>query len=230
LRIAEWLKTGHGLHAPPTDREIFDAMHTSACQARHVLREEPFAISKALDWQQRWHLLRQYITGKHLGLAYWMTKRFHSRVVDEDDLLSDAMYGLLAAVDHYDPSKGFKFSTYACNVIMRNLLRREKREVRYQRLCPVRYESAPDSYDMPSRSDMGLRVERLGRALAKNLADLTAVEARVLADRFPMDDEPQNTLEAIGDRLGIVKERVRQIQNEALAKLRTVLAEDALLQ
>lgn len=44
-------------------------------------------------------------------------------------------------------------------------------------------------------------------------------EAAVLRMRFGLDNEEPKTLKEIGERLGLTRERVRQIENEALAKL-----------
>jgi RNA polymerase primary sigma factor len=45
-------------------------------------------------------------------------------------------------------------------------------------------------------------------------------EAAVLRMRFGLDDEEPKTLKEIGERLGLTRERVRQIESEALAKMR----------
>ena len=44
-------------------------------------------------------------------------------------------------------------------------------------------------------------------------------EATVLRLRFGLNDEEPKTLKQIGEQLGLTRERVRQIENEALAKL-----------
>lgn len=49
-------------------------------------------------------------------------------------------------------------------------------------------------------------------------------EATVLRMRFGLDDEEPKTLKEIGEKLGLTRERVRQIENEALAKLNDGLA------
>jgi RNA polymerase nonessential primary-like sigma factor len=60
-------------------------------------------------------------------------------------------------------------------------------------------------------------VERL---LANWIDALSAREKEVLEGRFGLHDREPETLEVLSDRLGLTRERVRQIQNEALSKLR----------
>jgi len=60
-------------------------------------------------------------------------------------------------------------------------------------------------------------VERL---LAMWIGTLTDREKEILEGRFGLHDREPETLEVLSDRLGLTRERVRQIQNEALHKLR----------
>ena len=57
------------------------------------------------------------------------------------------------------------------------------------------------------------------------LATLTPRESKILAMRFGLDDGRTKTLEEIGGRLGVTRERIRQIQELALKKLRVKVAE-----
>jgi RNA polymerase primary sigma factor len=52
------------------------------------------------------------------------------------------------------------------------------------------------------------------------LATLDPRESRILAMRFGLDDGQPKTLEAVGERLGVTRERIRQIQEQALEKMR----------
>ena len=52
------------------------------------------------------------------------------------------------------------------------------------------------------------------------LASLDQRESRILAMRFGLDDGRPKTLEQTGKRLGVTRERIRQIQEEALEKMR----------
>jgi RNA polymerase primary sigma factor len=55
------------------------------------------------------------------------------------------------------------------------------------------------------------------------LEQMDVREAAVLRMRFGLGDETPKTLKEIGERLGLTRERVRQIESEALGKLRTEL-------
>ena len=55
---------------------------------------------------------------------------------------------------------------------------------------------------------------------------ITPREAKVLRLRYGLDDDSRLTLEQIGDRLGLTRERIRQIENEALNKLHDYLTEE----
>ena len=57
------------------------------------------------------------------------------------------------------------------------------------------------------------------------LATLTPRENKILAMRFGLDDGKPKTLEEIGARLGVTRERIRQIQEEALQKMRVKISE-----
>jgi RNA polymerase nonessential primary-like sigma factor len=52
------------------------------------------------------------------------------------------------------------------------------------------------------------------------MADLSPQQQQVLSLRFGLDDGQPMTLAKVGDRLNISRERVRQIEREALSKLR----------
>jgi RNA polymerase primary sigma factor len=60
----------------------------------------------------------------------------------------------------------------------------------------------------------------LGEQLREAMDALTPRERRVIETRFGLNDEPSKTLEDIGTEFGLTKERIRQIEKEALAKLR----------
>ena len=58
------------------------------------------------------------------------------------------------------------------------------------------------------------------RILYECLDKLNEKERRVIVHRFGLDNQEKETLEKIGERLGLTRERIRQIQGEALKKMR----------
>lgn len=60
---------------------------------------------------------------ENIGLVHSIAKRFKGRGEDYDDLYQAGCVGLIKAVDNFDESKGFLFSTYAVPVIMGEIRR-----------------------------------------------------------------------------------------------------------
>ena len=60
----------------------------------------------------------------------------------------------------------------------------------------------------------------LSEQLKRAMGSLTPRERRVIETRFGLGNEHSRTLEDIGSEFGLTKERIRQIEKEALAKLR----------
>jgi RNA polymerase primary sigma factor len=74
-------------------------------------------------------------------------------------------------------------------------------------------EDTPTPSSMASRSLMGERMEDA-------LDSLTEREARVLRLRYGLEDGEDYTLEQVGEKMGLTRERIRQIQSQALRRLR----------
>ena len=69
----------------------------------------------------------------------------------------------------------------------------------------------------------GLESRSLVKDLRKVLHVLDARERAILSLRFPLSDDTPPTLEHIGKKFKVTRERIRQIQNSALKKLRAAL-------
>jgi RNA polymerase primary sigma factor len=78
-------------------------------------------------------------------------------------------------------------------------------------------ENARDPFDL-------LREKAMNFDLRKMVSDLDEREARIIRLRFGLDGEDERTLEEVGELFGITRERVRQLQNIALSKMRKVMA------
>jgi RNA polymerase primary sigma factor len=69
-------------------------------------------------------------------------------------------------------------------------------------------------------------VESVGRLISL-LSELDIRERMILQMRFGLDGKRPKTLEEVSQEIGRTRERVRQIQNQALTKLRSLLADEA---
>lgn len=234
LRIADWVAMHRGARRipkqdRPDERELFSALQTCAHQATRKPRGKTATSADRDEWAERWGLVRNFLVDQNVGLVYKMVARFQASPVERDDLRSEAFLALLRSVERYNPWRGVRFSTYACCAIWRSVMEAIKRSKR----DGLKFVAEPDTLSQPaSPSDRWaeLGVDRLRRALDKNQGDLTERESKVLAGRFPLGGRSRRTLSQIGTALELSKERVRQIQIEALAKLRGVLQVDPFLQ
>ena len=78
---------------------------------------------------------REQAVKDNLGLVHSIAKRFLNRGADYDDIYQAGCLGLIKAVDNFDESRGFAFSTYAVPVIMGEIKRifREGEAIRVSR-------------------------------------------------------------------------------------------------
>ena len=67
--------------------------------------------------------LREELVEAHLGLAHQLARRFANRGETHDDLVQVASVALIHAVDRFDPSRGFEFSTFATRTVLGELKR-----------------------------------------------------------------------------------------------------------
>lgn len=184
-------------------------------------------------WGQRYQRIRTRLIEGNLGLVYDLIGHCRYGNIDHDDINSEGMMALLRAVDTFDPWRGFRFSTYACNAIMRAFSRCALLESRRRSKIAGPFDVDFEPGDAPQTRHANQRdlfAERLQQLLRLDNASLTDVEKTVLARRFPLEeDRRRQTLSEIGAQMRVSKERVRQIQLSAIAKLRQALSEDGVL-
>ncbi len=82
----------------------------------------------------------------------------------------------------------------------------------------------PNSEDNEPAESM--TTEALSKQVTKLLRDLSPIEADVLRQRFGLVDDEERTFREIGDQYRLSRERIRQIQNSALDKLKKALARE----
>lgn len=196
-------------------------------------RLPPEKLAELLRWEHLAAQTREDIIRVNIPLVLAMAKRTRITGVDFSDLISEGNLALLRSVEKFDCARGYKFSTYACRAILKSFSRVAMRTSRYRGYFPTEFDPSLEKSDFveKKRTDAeGDCLDELKSILVRNLASLSEVEQQVIRARFALDQAcgqvqaaRAKTLEQVGEMIGVTKERVRQIQNKALDKLRNVL-------
>ncbi|MCK4628610.1 MAG: sigma-70 family RNA polymerase sigma factor [Sedimentisphaerales bacterium] len=178
-----------------------------------------------LYWYEKQIITQGKIVAGNMGLVLAMAKSAHYYNVDFTDLISEGSMALLRASDKFDCGRGYKFSTYACRAILKSFSRAAKCSYRYRSLFPTQLDSTienDDYLDQLRKVIQEDKIEEIRSILHNNTAALSLREQSVLTMRFPLNENSLTpmSLKEIGRKLGLSKERIRQIQNKALQKLR----------
>lgn len=183
-------------------------------------------------------------TAVETGVNYvsWLAREFLYTGVAREDLVAEGRLGLFEAALRYDPSHGAQFLTYASFWARRRMQTYVARHARVVRRPVSRMGGLRDgddvSLDAPVASSESLAwrdvlVDRESRLVldamvdAEDAALLNAAAAElppqwrgIIVRRFGLDGGPAMTLAAVGQTLGLSRERVRQIEAKAMRSLR----------
>jgi RNA polymerase primary sigma factor len=186
-----------------------------------------------LEWHRKFEHFREYLVRTNLALVLAMAKRTRLGDIDFAEVVSEGNMALLRAVDKFNVDRGFKFSTYACRAIIKAFSRTSMKASKYKTRFPVEFEPDYEKSDWSDRRRDAVEedcVDELKQIVDRNLAELSDVEQTVIRRRFNWQQQEESplTLEEVGQIIGVTKERVRQIQNKALTKIRHVM-EDGVL-
>ena len=186
-----------------------------------------------VEWHRRFEHYREYLVRTNLALVLAMAKRTRLGDTDFSEIVSEGNMALLRAVDKFNVDRGFKFSTYACRAILKAFSRTAMKHSRHRTRFPVEFEPDLEQSDWVDKKRDVVEedcIDELKQIVDRNLADLSDTEQTVIRRRFnwQQQEETPLTLEEVGKIIGVTKERVRQIQNKALAKIRKLM-EDGVL-
>ena len=230
------------LMKPPEERLMFLRFNFAKLKFGRIQRRikrkginnlEKKDAQELVQWFNKFEHLREYLVRTNLALVLAMAKRTRLGDVDFAEVVSEGNMALIRAVDKFNVDKGFKFSTYACRAILKAFSRTAMKHSRHRQRFPVEFEPDLEKSNWLETKREDVRddcVTELKTIVDRNLADLTEVEQQVLRKRFNWEQDAANplTLEQVGKIIGVTKERVRQIQNKALVKIRKLMEEGVL--
>ena len=203
-------------------------------------------VNTPLSREEEGYLSKQWLTKKdinarnklveaNLKFVANIARNYKGLGLSYSDLIQEGNAGLFKAVDKFDPDKGYKFISYAVNWIRQSILEalNKKNSLKSTELpnetCD---EVLDDKKDLTindiSLDDVYLDLSDDERRREKDICDvakflltgLTSREKYIVCQYNGINEKKPKTLEEIGNNLGITKERVRQINEKAMKKLR----------
>lgn len=175
---------------------------------------------------------RDRMIEENIGLVHTCAKRFFGRGPEYDDLFQAGCVGLVKAVDGFDPSRGFCFSTYAVPLIIGEIRRlfRDGGSVRVSRTIRELSIKASRAREMllarldrePTVSEiaqvLGRSSEEIAQALAATLPTLSLTRSGDEDDGEQIDLPDEGIEERITDRLAL-----RQVLSELEGRDRALI-------
>ncbi len=180
-----------------------------------------------VEWRQAIDRTKEDLTAANMSLVIAMAKRTNVPNVDFAELISEGSMALLRAIEKFDVSKGFKFSTYACRAILKSYHRLASTTSKRVSRFGTAYDPAMErsDYDVKKHeSEQERAIDDVREVLASNAANLTEMESAILSQRFALAGGKKGTLHEVGTIVGLSAERVRQIQKNALVKMHQAMA------
>lgn len=160
---------------------------------------------------------------RHEGLIHAVIRCEGSGSLTYEEALQAGRIGLWRAILNYDPTRGTAFSTYAWVAIHRHIRRAAARAAGGSgcQLVPCPHGPAePSSRGLAEDLDESVEQALIHQALFTLLSQLPHRLRLVIGARYGLDDHPPRTLRQLGAELGLSHERIRQLEQDALAWLR----------
>ena len=185
------------------------------------VRARTIDLERVEDLQKQAQALKERLVRANMRLVASIAKRHAGQNDNFFELQSDGNLSLLRAVEKFDFSRGNKFSTYASWAIMKNFARSIPDEKIHRDRYVTGYEEVFDAAaDVRSdEHEIEASVERKRTLLRHLMEELDDRERAIISDRYGLVSGEPMTLEQVGKRHEITKERVRQLDARIRQKM-----------
>lgn len=178
------------------------------------------------------------LINSNLKFVVSVANSYKGRGLSMSDLVAEGNIGLMKAYYKFDPKKDVKFISYSVHWIRQSIMEAlQKRNSIDSEDLPLDYEKQDDGVDEDyieadntpnlitrfvdnDRDSEAERVKKQKQALEMLFSSLNEREREIITRYFGISHDGE-TLEEIGKTLNLTKERVRQIKEDGLKKLRS---------
>lgn len=167
---------------------------------------------------------REIFILSNIPFAIHFSKNFRGYKLEHEDLISEAIIGLIKAADRFDAEKGFRFTTYA-KWYIRNEIQRAAGRSKKSGECDIDDEAILSLLaDNPKNSiEEKCLEEDIANYVQNAVLNLPEKEADVISRHYGLKNRKAQSFSEIAEVYGLTKARIHQIEQKAFYTLRNSL-------